>query len=201
MQPIESPAPRHPGRRGARIACALVLALPVLAACSDTARTFGLTRDPPDEFQTVTRAPLSLPPDYNLRPPRPGAARPQELSSRDAARSVITGSEQPRRLDRSTSGEAALLSAATNAAGAPQTGPDFRRTLDEESTRLDRPQQSFVDRLMFWRDPPPAGTALDAQGEQQRLRENAALGRPTTEGDTPIIRPRRRAPLEGLFRF
>ncbi|RYE94373.1 MAG: DUF3035 domain-containing protein [Oxalobacteraceae bacterium] len=53
-----------------------------LGACSgdELTRTFGLTRDAPDEFQVTTRAPLSMPPDFSLRPPRPGASRPQELS-------------------------------------------------------------------------------------------------------------------------
>ena len=43
----------------------------------------------PDEFAVVTRAPLSMPPDYGLRPPRPGAARPNETSPRDDARSKL----------------------------------------------------------------------------------------------------------------
>jgi len=38
-----------------------------------------------DEFAVVTKAPLIMPPDYNLRPPRPGAARPQEQSERQQA--------------------------------------------------------------------------------------------------------------------
>ena len=52
-----------------------VAGLFALAACSgdELTRTFGLTRDAPDEFQVTTRAPLSMPPDFNLRPPRPGA--------------------------------------------------------------------------------------------------------------------------------
>src|ERR1700712_1793062 len=62
-----------------------------LAACSgdELTRTFGLTRDAPDEFQVTTRAPLSMPPDYTLRPPRPGASRPQELSQRQQAEAAL----------------------------------------------------------------------------------------------------------------
>src|SRR5213080_4115971 len=62
-----------------------------LAACSgdELTRTFGLTRDPPDEFQVTTRAPLSMPPDFSLRPPRPGASRPQELSQRQQAEAAL----------------------------------------------------------------------------------------------------------------
>ena len=63
---------------------AAALALPLLSALllsgcggDDISRSFGLQRDAPDEFQVSTRAPLSMPPDFTLRAPRPGAARPQ----------------------------------------------------------------------------------------------------------------------------
>ena len=62
-----------------------------LSACSgdELTRTFGLTRDAPDEFQVTTRAPLSMPPDFTLRPPRPGATRPQELTQRQQAEAAL----------------------------------------------------------------------------------------------------------------
>ena len=48
----------------------LALSLPLLAACgADTARTFGFTRDAPDEFTVTTRAPLSMPPSLGNLPP------------------------------------------------------------------------------------------------------------------------------------
>ena len=61
----------------------LLLSLPMLAALAgcggDTARSLGFTRDPPDEFQVTTRAPLSVPPRMvDLPVPTPGAPRPQE---------------------------------------------------------------------------------------------------------------------------
>jgi hypothetical protein len=197
----QRPLPRAAG--GARrTAAALVLAAGLasgLVGCgSDTARTLGFTRDAPDEFAVTTLAPLSMPPDMTvLPPPRPGAPRPQAMSAREQAEAALLGgaalgtSAAPA---RPTSGEAALLAQA--ARGAP---PDIRRRVDEEALRLEQPDRSFVDRLMFWRQPPAPGTAVDPEREAQRLRENAALGRPPTEGETPIIQPRRRGLLEGLF--
>ena len=55
----------------------------------ELSRTFGLTRDAPDEYTVTTRAPLSMPPDYNLRPPRPGSPRPQEQSERQQAQEAL----------------------------------------------------------------------------------------------------------------
>ena len=60
-------------------ALALVAAafLPLLAACGqDSSRALGFTRDAPDEFTVVTRAPLSMPPVLGQLPPprQPGGA-------------------------------------------------------------------------------------------------------------------------------
>src|ERR1700723_2375217 len=68
-----------------------VTVLVVLGGCSNGSltRTFGLTRDAPDEFTVVTRAPLSMPPDFTLRPPQPGAPRPQDQSERSIAESAL----------------------------------------------------------------------------------------------------------------
>ncbi|TPG58135.1 DUF3035 domain-containing protein [Roseomonas nepalensis] len=180
----------------------LLAPLLLLAACGgDTARTLGLTRDAPDEFQVVTRAPLSIPPSMgDLPPPRPGAQRPQEMSARERgettlAPATITGEG---REARPSGAEAALVAQAGRASGAQATG-NIRRQVDEESLRLDRPQQNVVERLMFWQDAPRPGTVLDPQREAQRLRENSALGRSPEAGDTPIIQRRQRGLLDGLL--
>ncbi len=53
-------------------------------------------RSGPDEFGVVSRAPLSQPPDYSLRPPRAGAKRPNEVTPReDAQKNLLSSSQQP----------------------------------------------------------------------------------------------------------
>ncbi len=61
----------------------------LLPGCTDLKRSIGLERSSPDEFAVESRAPLTMPPDFELRPPQPGAARPQEKSSGQQARQVI----------------------------------------------------------------------------------------------------------------
>ena len=166
----------------------------LLVGCGEnTARTLGFIRDAPDEFRVTTRAPLSMPPDMagGLPSPRPGAPRPMERSARDEAEAVLVPSlalrdprQQPRAAGGSV-GEMALLQAA-----GPAPTADIRRRVDEESQRLDRPPRDLADRLIFWRDPPPPGIAVDPERERQRIRENAALGIEGTAGDTPIQQPR-----------
>jgi len=40
---------------------------------------------------------------------------------------------------------------------------------------------------------------VDPVAESKRLQENQALGKPVTEGETPIITVRRKGVLEGIF--
>src|SRR5258708_36789013 len=70
----------------------------LLSGCPDIRRVVGMDRVGPDEFAVESRAPLTIPPEYDLRPPQPGAPRPQEASSADKARKVIdtAGPGRPR---------------------------------------------------------------------------------------------------------
>ncbi|MBL8696942.1 MAG: DUF3035 domain-containing protein [Alphaproteobacteria bacterium] len=187
-----------------RLSALAVLAVALsLGACTDFRKAAGWDKAPPDEFRVISRAPLSLPPDFGLRPPTPGAPRPQEGTPTDQARSAVTGSRTPARntspnaVQRSTSSpaEQALLTRV----GADRVDPSIRETVNREASQLADAEKTFTDRLIFWRDPPPSGTVIDAEREQQRIRENQALGRSATDGDTPIIRKRQRGLLEGLF--
>ena len=52
----------------------LLVCLPLVAAgCSGLRDAAGLTKKSPDEFAVTTKAPLVVPPNFNLRPPSPGA--------------------------------------------------------------------------------------------------------------------------------
>jgi hypothetical protein len=174
-----------------------VLALLLMTGCStDLSRSFGLLRDAPDEFTVTTRAPLSMPPDFNLRPPRPGEARPQEQSTRAQAReslvpqTALNGTPT----GQGSSGQEALVQAA-----GPAAPSNIRAEVNNEATAEAVKSRGFVDSLMFWRETPPPGIVVDPQKEAQRIRENAALGRSQDTGDTPIIQPRQKGWLEGLF--
>ena len=160
-----------------------------LAACG----LFNRSGSGPDEFGVVTRAPLSLPPDYGLRPPRPGAERPNETSPRDEAQAKLlrnlgnrTGrrnATQPAKADgKFTNGEAALLKRAE----ALDVDPQIRQQVERESGRVSE-KDSLVDKLVFWREKTAPKTVVDPSAESKRLRDNAALGKPANTRDTPII--------------
>lgn len=170
-----------------------------LAACDSGSlrRSLGLDSRGPDEFRVVSRAPLDVPPDYGLRPPQPGADRPNELSIREQAKQTVFGANTPavKMVAGRSVGESALL----RQSGAVDVDSSIRETVNRESAQLAQADRSLTDRLIFWREQPPAGTVVDPVAEQQRLRENAALGKPATEGETPIIQRKTHGILEGIF--
>jgi Protein of unknown function (DUF3035) len=61
----------------------------LIAGCTDFKKTIGLEPTLPDEFAVESRAPLTIPPDFDLRPPTPGAPRPQEKASNQQAKQLI----------------------------------------------------------------------------------------------------------------
>jgi hypothetical protein len=79
------------GGRGVLFAVSLLCSsgMLLLSGCTDLKRAIGLEKTSPDEFAVESRAPLEMPPDFDLRPPQPGASRPQEKSSDKLARQVI----------------------------------------------------------------------------------------------------------------
>jgi hypothetical protein len=170
--------------------------LVALGGCSGDglARTFGLTRDAPDEYTVTTRAPLSMPPDYNLRPPRPGAPRPQEQSARQQAQEALapqTALDSPQ--DGASPGQAALLQEA-----GPPAPSDIRRRVDQDA-RYAANDDSFIDKVLYWRKPDTQHVQIDAQKESQRLRQNAALGERPDVGQTPIIEQKKQGWFSSLF--
>lgn len=67
----------------------IALCAPVLAACG-----LGYNKNPPDEFNVVRRAPLILPPEFNLRPPSAGQASLAVKQGSELARLVVLRAAQ-----------------------------------------------------------------------------------------------------------
>ncbi|MGB7404322.1 MAG: DUF3035 domain-containing protein [Pacificimonas sp.] len=72
-----------------KILAASALAL-MLAACGGGGGAFG-GRDAPDEFAIGRNAPLVVPPDFALEPPRPGAPRAIEATAQTQAMEALFG--------------------------------------------------------------------------------------------------------------
>ena len=184
---------------------AVLVAGCLLVTACDTARSvIGLDKQSPDEFAVVPRAPLSVPPDYGLRPPTPGVERPQEKTVRDQARDVLiadgvaqsgSSSQVAAAPTDLSPGETALLANA----GALHTDPTIRTIVDRENTAMVEATASVFDKVIFWQEVEPPGTIVDPDKESRRLREASAIGDPPNKGEVPTIKRRQRGILEGIF--
>jgi hypothetical protein len=189
---------------GLRAGLALVLVLPFLAGCgNDTKRALGWEKTPPDEFSVMTRAPLTQPPDYDLRPPSPGSARSQEATAERAKKVLMASGGSGTKKGAKDNPDLADLSAGEKAlikkAGAENATPAIRKQVDEETTALVEENKSFTDDILFWQKQPEPGEIVDPGKEQKRLEANASLGKAATEGDSPKIERRQKGFLEGIF--
>ncbi|WP_174504584.1 DUF3035 domain-containing protein [Acidiphilium sp. C61] len=164
----------------------LLLGPLLLAGCSHPAKTFGLELSPPDAFAVGTEAPLSVPPDLQtLPPPVPGAPRPQQVSAAGEAQSLLAPQStlQPGSTSLGPAQQALLQQAG------PTPPAHIRATINRQAEQESR-GTGFVDSLMSFGGKTQGGNqVVNAQSEQKRLQENAALGEPATKGATPAAAP------------
>lgn len=119
-------------------------ALALLSGCGGMASALGVSKSAPDEFAVVKKAPLVMPPDYTLRPPKPGAPRPQELRPSQTARQALLGNAEGGQVNQSE-GETQLLINAN----ADQADPNIRSVLDDEGGKVKSKDQAFADQVIF----------------------------------------------------
>ncbi len=156
------------------------------AACEKTKEQFDISKKAPDEFAVTKRAPLEMPPDYALRPPRPGAQRPQEQSADSQAKAALMGEAAASApAEGLTPGESILL----QKTGAAQVNPNIRTKVDKETKELGEEEMPGIDRLkkMVGKDVDPPAVVVDPKAETERLKKNRAQGKPVTAGKTPSI--------------
>ncbi|HEX5321883.1 MAG TPA: DUF3035 domain-containing protein [Stellaceae bacterium] len=76
----------------------------LLGGCTGFKQMVGLESQPPDEFAVESRAPLTIPPEFDLRPPAPGAPRPQDVSPAAKAQQAMNAAGPGKPGDQASSG-------------------------------------------------------------------------------------------------
>lgn len=120
-------------------------ALAATTACSSTG---GGNSSTPNEFRVVTKAPLSVPPEYSLRPPAAGSTLPKEV---EAATTAVTTAFGTTHGQNASAAEKALVAAA----GANAANQVIRAQVDYEATKAIRKTPTISDRILFWRSDKP----------------------------------------------
>lgn len=160
-----------------------------LGACESTREQFDFSKKAPDEFAVVKRAPLEMPPSYEITAPKPGAPRPQELSADQMAREAVLGPDAIKSSAKSngvSEGEAVLL----QRTGAANASPAIRAKVDAETAEIIKDETPGIDALkkMVGQKPSePATELVDPVAENQRIQDNKKAGKPVTTGKTPKL--------------
>jgi hypothetical protein len=149
-----------------------------LAGCDTIRDAAGQTKDSPDEFAVVTKAPLVIPPDFNLHPPSAGAAPTNQIAPTQAAQAALFTAD-PAAVAASlpsqmSTGERYLLVKA----GVQNADPTIRQEIASDSAATRAADDSFTNNLLFGSSTPTAGTAVDADAEARRIDAQKAGGAP-----------------------
>lgn len=176
-------------RRVLLASAALVAATMSVSACSGVRRAVGADKVAPDEFRVVTKAPLVVPPEYNLRPPAPGEPRPADLITEEMASSAAYGD-----YSLTTASSAEQLLVAKIAGG--QTDSVIRAQIDIENGVIQK-RRGFANRILFWRE----GDVADEQdptrmAAEDEIARRAQLGAAATGEE--VVRIGSRGKLPGL---
>ncbi|HEX7006355.1 MAG TPA: DUF3035 domain-containing protein [Alphaproteobacteria bacterium] len=127
----------------------------LLAGCNagaDIAQIMG--NGPNVETTPVKGPPLTVPPDYNLRPPRGGGERTKAAEASRRARTAMfsaaaTEATAGRDAAGRTAGEAALL---RRAAAGQTPDPMIRARVNAETEVDQEEEKTFVDKLVKYKD-------------------------------------------------
>ena len=171
-----------------------VLALP---GCSDVKQELGVGRNSPDEFMVVKRAPLTLPPEYTLRPPSdPSEAQPAAQAATQAKTTLLGKAETP---VVDGAGEKTLL----GKLGVASANPNIRKVIDEENGYISLKSRPVAEKLIFWDDQGPTAddapsSVVDPQKEAERIKQNKAAGKPINDGTVPVIE-KKTSTLDKIF--
>lgn len=176
--------------RRAQLPLALIV-LSLVAGCSNVKRELGVGRNSPDEFAVVKRAPLSLPPEYNLRAPSSEYLPPASEVSQQARGVLMTGTSAAASTD-------AADQSFLQRTGAAQADPDIRSAINRDNGYIALQSRTMADRLIFWSDKEadlskmPA-SIVDATAEAERLEKNKQEGKAANDGNVPVIEKKQSA--------
>ena len=165
---------------------AVAAAALALSGCEQIRSAAGQDKDSPDEFAVVTKAPLVIPPDFNLKPPAPGTAPTNQIEPTQSAQNALFNADQATvasTLPATMSpGERYFLAAA----GVQNADPAIRQQLASDVKGMRAADDSFTNDMLFWKGPSPApgSTPVDADAEARRI-DAARAGGASTTGPSP----------------
>jgi hypothetical protein len=182
----------------------------------DVKEKLGLNREGPDEYRVVPRPPLTVPPEFNLRPPGESSTYVSGMPAQNRAHDQVTGGDTstPAVPDAPASSSNPFTNAAAVTpvtSGALPSSSDSQLLANAGANKAD-PQirQKLLDDKMNGvggaKDPnylfggkTQSDTLVDPTKEADRLKQDKEQNKPPTAGDTPVIAPEDKGLLGTIF--
>lgn len=150
-----------------------------LSGCSSMREAAGLTKRAPDEFAVSTKAPLVIPPDFNLRPPMPGAPPVNQVNPISSAQATLFNNTDPAVVAAGMRGNYSNAEKMLLANARAQNSDPAIRTRLKNDQRVQGTDPSFTDRVLGARPSPNTGQPVNPDAEIQRsTRPQQRAGRP-----------------------
>lgn len=160
-----------------RLSLLAVCAL-ALMSCQTIRDAAGLGKQQPDEFAVVTKAPLIMPPDYNLRPPRDGAPPTTLVVPTDVAQSALFSSDPSVAAKQITGDYSDAEKLLLVQARATNPDPAIRQRIAADGRAMEASDDSFTSQVLFWQGPKAdTGSPVDADAEAKRIEAQKAAGK------------------------
>jgi len=185
----------------------IISAMPFIASCSGSVRdTLGMRRSAPNEFKVVSHPPLSVPPEFSLRPPVPDESFVASKSTSTEAKKVLfEKASADIKIIEKTNGEEAFSSLFK----ANDANPEIKSLLQKEFIEAAREEEekSFLEKNLLSKLPSfskddedkAPNEVVDAKLEKERIAENKKKGEKITGNETPVVNQDGSKKKTGLF--
>jgi len=157
-----------------------------ISGCDTIRSATGQDKAAPDEFAVVTKAPLVIPPEFNLRPPAAGASPTNQIAPTQAAQAALFNTD-PATVAASlpatmSTGERYLLANA----GVQNADPAIRQEIAADGASMRAADESFTNTILFGGSTPSGTAPVDADAEARRIDAQKAGG---TAASPPAATP------------
>ena len=128
---------------------AVLLCAVALSGCGSLRDLAGLQKKSPDEFAVTTKAPLVIPPDFNLRPPMPGAPPANSVAPTATAEQALFNTSDAQTVANGMRGNYSMGEKLLMAnAGVQNSDPAIRARINGDQRAVQNSDKSFTDRVL-----------------------------------------------------
>ena len=170
----------------------MALLFAVSACSSDMKANLGLKKDSPDEFRVLAAPPLTVPPDFDLRPPSaagssltPGQASAKQLLSGSVDN---VGTPAPTESVKATALPSGADQKLIEKAGASTANSSIRDIIAKDNQPVQDDKKGGFFKNLLSSGKSDDAPVVDAAAEKQRITDNTKNNKPVTTGDTPTVK-------------